>query len=184
MEVVVLRLSHRAARDKRITTHVALVARAFGADKIVITGDPDSRIIEGINEVTSRWGGDFRSEYHATYRSVLKEYKDKGFEVIHLTMYGIPIQDVAGKLRASKRDKLIIVGGEKVPGEVFEIADYNIAVTNQPHSEVSSLAILLDRLFNGEELGRTFPNAEIKVIPQERGKKFMPPMSFSYQKKR
>ncbi|MGC9107424.1 MAG: tRNA (cytidine(56)-2'-O)-methyltransferase, partial [Infirmifilum sp.] len=30
MEVVVLRLYHRPDRDKRVTTHVALVARAFG----------------------------------------------------------------------------------------------------------------------------------------------------------
>jgi len=34
--ITVLRIGHRISRDKRITTHVALVARAFGADKILI----------------------------------------------------------------------------------------------------------------------------------------------------
>ncbi|TLZ95287.1 MAG: tRNA (cytidine(56)-2'-O)-methyltransferase, partial [Methanobacteriota archaeon] len=29
--ITVLRLGHRPARDKRVTTHVALTARAFGA---------------------------------------------------------------------------------------------------------------------------------------------------------
>ncbi|MCD6448820.1 MAG: tRNA (cytidine(56)-2'-O)-methyltransferase, partial [Thermoplasmata archaeon] len=35
MVVVVYRYGHRISRDKRITTHVALVARAFNADGIV-----------------------------------------------------------------------------------------------------------------------------------------------------
>ena len=34
--ITVLRIGHRISRDKRITTHVALVARAFGADNILI----------------------------------------------------------------------------------------------------------------------------------------------------
>ena len=42
----VLRLGHRIGRDKRITTHVALVARAFGADKILI--DTEDRKTEEI----------------------------------------------------------------------------------------------------------------------------------------
>ena len=34
--IIVLRIGHRIGRDKRITTHVALVARAFGANEIII----------------------------------------------------------------------------------------------------------------------------------------------------
>ncbi|MGI0148094.1 MAG: tRNA (cytidine(56)-2'-O)-methyltransferase, partial [Thermoplasmata archaeon] len=34
--VTVLRLGHRPSRDKRVTTHVALVARAFGAAGILV----------------------------------------------------------------------------------------------------------------------------------------------------
>ena len=47
---------------------------------------------------------------------------------------------------------LVVVGAEKVPWDVYEQAEYNVGVTNQPHSEVASLAVFLDRLFEGEEL--------------------------------
>ena len=32
--IIVLRLGHRFVRDYRVTTHLALVARSFGANKI------------------------------------------------------------------------------------------------------------------------------------------------------
>ena len=35
--ITVLRLGHRPGRDRRVTTHVALVARAFGADKVLVS---------------------------------------------------------------------------------------------------------------------------------------------------
>jgi tRNA (cytidine56-2'-O)-methyltransferase len=65
---------------------------------------------------------------------------------------------------------LVVVGAEKVPGEVFGLADYNIAVTGQPHSEISSLAVFLDRLFQGKELFAAFPGARIRVVPSRDGK--------------
>ena len=34
MNIEVLRIGQRVVRDDRVTTHVALVARAFGASKI------------------------------------------------------------------------------------------------------------------------------------------------------
>ncbi|WP_192806472.1 RNA methyltransferase [Saccharolobus islandicus] len=37
-DIYVLRLGHRPARDKRVTTHVILVARAFGAKGVYIEG--------------------------------------------------------------------------------------------------------------------------------------------------
>ena len=44
------------------------------------------------------------------------------------------------------RDILFIVGAEKVPAWVFELSDYNIAIGNQPHSEVAALAIAMNKL--------------------------------------
>jgi tRNA (cytidine56-2'-O)-methyltransferase len=58
-----------------------------------------------------------------------------------------------------------------VPGEVYQLSDWNISVTNQPHSEVAALSILLDRFFEGRELKKEFKNARIKIVPQEKGKK-------------
>jgi tRNA (cytidine56-2'-O)-methyltransferase len=52
-----------------------------------------------------------------------------------------------------------------VPGEIYGLADYNIAVTGQPHSEISSLAVFLDRFFQGSELCSEFPGARIRVVP-------------------
>jgi tRNA (cytidine56-2'-O)-methyltransferase len=57
----ILRLGHRISRDKRITTHVALVSRAFGADKILI--DTKDKKIEGtIISTCKRFGGNFDIE--------------------------------------------------------------------------------------------------------------------------
>ena len=52
-----------------------------------------------------------------------------------------------------------------------EVSDFNLAIGNQPHSECASLAIFLDRFFNGQELTKNFNNAKIKIVPQKRGKK-------------
>jgi tRNA (cytidine56-2'-O)-methyltransferase len=47
----------------------------------------------------------------------------------------------------------------------------NIAVGNQPHSEIAALAIFLDRYFQGKELVNTFENAKMRIIPSSRGKR-------------
>ena len=59
---------------------------------------------------------------------------------------------------------MIIVGAEKVPPWVFEHSDYNVAVGNQPHSEVSALAILLSNI-NPEGYNQTFEDGLLEVIP-------------------
>ncbi len=65
---------------------------------------------------------------------------------------------------------LVVVGAEKVPYEVFEAADWNVAVSNQPHSEVAALALFLDYLQEGRELRAKFEGAELEVVPKRRGK--------------
>ena len=172
--IIVLRLGHRISRDKRVTTHVALVARAYGADEIIITGDRDDGLIERIRKVVETWGGDFSARFEENWRKVIRRFKEGGNGVvIHLTMYGINLPDIIGEIRdlwKSGRDLMIIVGGEKVPGEVYGLADYNIAITNQPHSEIAALATFLDWLQEGREFELEFPNAKLKIIPNPRGK--------------
>jgi tRNA (cytidine56-2'-O)-methyltransferase len=164
--ITVLRLGHRPQRDKRITTHVALVARAFGADKIIIT-TKDEKVEESVRDVVERFGGHFKIESGTSLKKAIKNFNGI---IVHLTMYGLPVNDVIPKIPKNK-DLMIIVGAEKVPREVYEIADFNVAVGNQPHSEVAALAIFLDRFLEGKELKMDFENAKMKVIPQERGKK-------------
>jgi tRNA (cytidine56-2'-O)-methyltransferase len=167
--IFVLRLGHRIARDKRITTHVALAARALGASGIIMSGDRDNELLNSVNDVAERWGGTFSCEYRRDWKNVIRDYKEREYTTVHLTFYGIPLQQSISEIRGS--NLLVIVGGEKVPRDVYDIADYNIAVTNQPHSEVSALAIFLHEYFEGRELYREFDNASIRIIPQERGKR-------------
>lgn len=173
MKVFVLRLGHRISRDHRISTHCGLVARALGADGIVYTGEHDQSVLESVSRVSEQWGGKFSVAYEAGWKKAVASYKRKGFAVVHLTVYGMPVQKTIGRIRkACKKGKiLVVVGGEKVPWEMYGLADFNVSVTGQPHSEIAALALFLDRLFAGKELDRRFAGAKKVVIPQERGKK-------------
>ena len=169
--VQILRLGHRPQRDIRLTSHVCLISRAFGAEKIIIASNKDENVEKTILGVNRTWGGNFTVEFNPKWRSVIKSWHESGGEVIHLTMYGLPVDETIQSIGKSKKPKLIVVGAEKVPGEVYQLADYNIAIGNQPHSEAAALAVLLHELFEGKELGQEFPGAQRKIIPQEHGKK-------------
>jgi tRNA (cytidine56-2'-O)-methyltransferase len=170
MNISVLRIGHRLVRDDRVTTHVALVARAFGADTIYMTGVLDESINDTIAKVSKRWGGRFRVEVVQDWKSLARAWKKEGGKVAHLTMYGINIDDMTERLRKESKI-LVIVGAEKVPQEVYSLADYNIAIGNQPHSEISALAIFLDRIFIGKQFNSIFADANLKIVPTEKGKK-------------
>ncbi|MEZ0345500.1 MAG: tRNA (cytidine(56)-2'-O)-methyltransferase [Infirmifilum sp.] len=165
--VYVLRIGHRRVRDHRVTTHVALVARAFGADGIFLEKHVEESVVRTVARVCASWGGDFKVEKVEKPLRLIEEWRSKGGAIVHLTMYGLNIADgnVLSLVKTIKNDLLVVVGGEKVPGVLFELADYNIAVGNQPHSEVAALAIFLDRIFDGKELLKSFPNARIWVEP-------------------
>jgi tRNA (cytidine56-2'-O)-methyltransferase len=162
--ITVLRLGHRRERDKRITTHIGLVARAFGADKVLIS-TKDEGIESTIKDVTERFGGDFKVKSGIKWRKTISNWE--GIKV-HLTMYGEHINDVMPRI-PKDRDLLIIVGAEKVPKEVFISSDFNVAVGNQPHSEVAALAVLLDRFLGEEALKRDF-NGKVRILPSKSGK--------------
>ena len=80
-----------------------------------------------------------------------------------------PLQEKVSELRRHE-SFLLAVGGPKVPGEVYKLADYNIAVTSQPHSEMAALAITLHDLQEGEELKKVFGDYKLKIIPSTSGK--------------
>ena len=67
MKVHVLRLDHRIGRDTRITTHVCLTARAFGADKVWLSGEEDTHLMDTVMDIVDRWGGNFQVEYVKNY---------------------------------------------------------------------------------------------------------------------
>jgi tRNA (cytidine56-2'-O)-methyltransferase len=189
-----------------MTTHVGLTARALGADRLLLAGAAADRQ-ESVAAVTDRFGGPFAVETTDEPRRVLDEWPGA---VVHLTMYGLPVQDVETEIRerfegecggvgSNESDDreasgngetaegeaddggvrpgsagtplLVVVGAEKVPFEVYEAADWNVAVTSQPHSEVASLAVFLDHLFEGRELDREWEDADRVVVPEAEGKR-------------
>jgi tRNA (cytidine56-2'-O)-methyltransferase len=164
-DIWVLRLGHRPERDKRITTHVALTARAFGAKGILVS-TKDTSLEESVTDVVKRFGGNFVIRTGVQWHKELHDFKGAK---VHLTMYGIPVDQARSRI-PKDRDLMIVVGAEKVPPEVYQEADLNVAVGNQPHSEVAALAILLDRLAEGKEFGLDFVGGTMKVLPCERGK--------------
>jgi len=165
----VLRIGHRPERDQRVTTHVGLAARAFGAQGMYLAAD-DPGVKRSIEDVVSRWGGDFFVENNVSWRRCIQQWKREGGKVVHLTMYGLRMTDEIAAIRKEEK-LLVVVGAEKVPGDIYGFADYNISVTTQPHSEISSLGVFLDNLFEGEELDREYADAAMKISPSERGKK-------------
>lgn len=173
VEVKVLRLTHRYIRDERITTHLFLTARAFGASTVIYTGQRDEKMEDNLHNITKNWGGLFTVEYEKDWQKTIRHWKARKGEVIHLTFYGLPIQNVIQEIRESGKNKLIIVGGAKVPGIIYKLSDWNISITSQPHSEISALSIFLHELFQGEELLKDFKNAKLKIIPQSSGKKVL-----------
>lgn len=165
--IAVLRIGHRIDRDKRITTHVALVARAFGADSIFIT-TKDEKIKKNIQSVCKRFGGDFQVETGLDPKKIIKSWKGT---IVHLTMYGEELEKAVDYIDTD-RDLLIIVGAEKVPPYFYEIADINVSVGNQPHSEVAALALFLDRITKAAWQRKDF-HGNIQIIPCVKGKKVL-----------
>jgi tRNA (cytidine56-2'-O)-methyltransferase len=174
-KVVVLRWGHRH-RDQRLTSHVALTARALGASGFFLADITDSKVKETIDRVMESWGGDFQFEMGQPWKTIVREWRVKNGVTVHLTAYGENIQtsDVMKRIRATGKDVMVIVGSQKVPAGFFSesVSDFNVAVGNQPHSECSSLAVFLDRFFEGKELAEdSIENAKKKIVPQARGKR-------------
>lgn len=163
--LTVLRIGHRISRDKRITTHVALVARAFGADNIFIDSK-DKKIEDTVNSICTRFGGPFNIRSGVDIKKLLREWNGT---IVHLTMYGEELSKSIEKIDKEK-DLLVIVGAEKVRPLIYERADYNISIGNQPHSEVSALSIFLDRYTKGLWQKKKF-NGKIEILPSDKGKK-------------
>lgn len=163
--IKVLRLGHRAGRDDRISTHVGLTARQWCADEITYAGQHDSNMMQSVEDIVERWGGNFSVRYTEEWK---KEIKDFSGLKVHLTMYGEKINNKISEIREefSDKDLLIVVGAEKVPRQVYNNVDYNISVGNQPHSEIAALAVFMDRIQDGK-LKEKFEDAEIEVEPSE-----------------
>ncbi len=147
-----------------MTTHVALVARAFGADRVVVDTH-DAALEKTVRGVVRRFGGSFEIATGVPWRRAVAGFAGPK---IHLTMYGLPLEEVLPEVPRSG-DLMVIVGAEKVPADLYRLADFNVAVGNQPHSEVAALAVFLDRYLEGEGVRREF-HGRLRIRPSAHGK--------------
>jgi len=174
-QAVVLRWGHRPQRDVRLTTHVALTARALCASGFILSDVKDPNIEETVRKITDHWGGTFHFEMGTPWKAAVRDWKERGGVIVHLTAYGENIQssNVLSRIKDLGKDILIIVGSQKVPGDFYssDVSDFNVSIGNQPHSECAALAVFLDRFFAGEELAKDFGGAKMKIVPSARGKK-------------
>lgn len=167
-KIEVLRIGQRVVRDDRVTTHVALVARAFGASKIYMN-EVNPEIKETIQKVNNTWGSNFEIVFVDNWNNILKDKKKMGWKIVHLTMYGQSINEIQKKIDGEE-SLFVVIGAEKVPRAVYDIADYNVSIGNQPHSEISALAVFLDRTFKGAQFERRYEDGQRRIIPSYKGK--------------
>ncbi len=126
-------------------------------------------IKDTLDKINETWGGNFEIEFITNWKKIIKEKKVGSRKIVHLTMYGENINKIVPILQ--KEDNvLIVVGAEKVPREIYDFADYNVAIGNQPHSEISALAVLLDRIQKGNQFSTKFENPAREIIPTKKGK--------------
>ena len=114
----------------------------------------DRSVVFTVRDVVERWGGNFWIRDQVNWRQEIAKWKHDQGAVVHLTMYGQNLPNVINRLETEKL--MVVVGAEKVPPDLFRLADYNVAITNQPHSEIAALSIFLDRVQGGRELTADF----------------------------
>jgi len=172
-EIEVLRLGHRVGRDPRITTHLALVSRAMGVKKFTLAGDKDEKLFDNIDSVNERFGQGIVCRHESSPMKMLREIATSNEKhkplIIHLTMYGEPFKETIEDI-PKEQPIVVVVGGAKVPAELFTLSDYNIAVGNQPHSEVAALALFLDCWTGGKAFEQEYEGAQLIINPSKTGK--------------
>ncbi len=127
---------------------------------------PDDAVAESLRGVAARWGGAFEVVGAPDWKRVVREHAGA---VVHLTMYGLPLTRLLPRL-AADGPLLLVVGGAKVPPELYARSTYNVAVGHQPHSEVAALAIVLAELRGIPGPGAP-AGARARIVPTARGKK-------------
>ncbi len=169
MGLWVLRYGHRLGRDPRASMHVLLTARALGADGAMLCGEEDAELVGRVEKIVESWGGPFEVRYEKDWMGAVEKFKKNGGCFVNLTMYGLPVQDVIAKIRKESKDCLVLVGSQKVPVEAYDLADFNVSVSSQPHSEIAALAVFLDRYCEGRELTKAW-DGKIRITPSKVGK--------------
>ncbi|MGP8323014.1 MAG: tRNA (cytidine(56)-2'-O)-methyltransferase, partial [Methanosarcinaceae archaeon] len=79
-QIVILRIGHRPERDKRITTHVGLTARALGAEGMLLASE-DIKLVNNLENVVERWGGDFYVKNDVNWKHEINKWGCEGGKI-------------------------------------------------------------------------------------------------------
>ncbi len=139
---------------------LALTARAFGAQSITFTTRANKKLVSYIKRTNGRWGGKFEVCFDKDWRKAIE--RSRNYEKVYLTLGGIPINKIIYRIRTYKNVMLIVT--LQNDERTFEgVADFNVSITNQPHSTISSVAVFLHMFYSGRELAIRFNNAKYKI---------------------
>ncbi|MCL5788543.1 MAG: tRNA (cytidine(56)-2'-O)-methyltransferase [Candidatus Marsarchaeota archaeon] len=172
--LVVLRLNHRPIRDERVTTHLCMVARAFGADGVLIADTKADEQVKKMKELSLKWGGGFWVRDSVSSMEYIEQWHKQGGLVVHLTMYGEPLETALSEIyyqfHVKSRPLMVAVGASKVRPEVYRASDFNVSVRSQPHSEISALAVFIDKLMPfHNELSTRSQTLQLRARLREKG---------------
>jgi tRNA (cytidine56-2'-O)-methyltransferase len=142
----------------------------LGADGVIIADQEDKVVESTIRDVTNRFGGPFEVQSGIPWKQTIRDWRALRGRIVHLTAYGLPLPKILPEIQQTDADLLVVVGSEKMPGEIFKIADWNVSVTNQPMSEVAALAVFLDWFRQHREFDHEFSKAQVQIIPSRTGK--------------
>jgi len=142
----------------------------LGADGVIIADQEDKVVESTIRDVTNRFGGPFEIQSGKPWKQAIRDWRAIGGRVVHLTAYGLPLPQMLPEIQDTNHDLLVVVGSEKMPGEIFRLADWNVSITNQPMSEVAALAIFLDWFEQHREFEHEFSKAQVQIVPSKTGK--------------
>ena len=144
---------------------LCMAARAFGASSVAFVSKKNPKLVRYFRSINKKWGGTFSVEFTNSWKDYLKTKKN--YKIVYLTRYGVPINKIEYSLKTYK-NILVIVTTTEAAKNLYDIADFNVSITTQPHAATSAVAIFLHHFFEGRELSLHFENAEFKVVPEER----------------
>jgi len=84
-------------------------------------------------------------------------------------MYGEPHDAITTEI-PTDGPIAVVVGGAKVPGDIYKLADYNVSIGHQPHSEVAALALFMSELMGGVAGPEHFHGARLEIQSHPSGK--------------
>jgi len=145
---------------------MCLTARAMGASEMILTTKKNDKLVKYIHDLERKWGGRFRVGFVNNYKTALDNAVN--YKKVYLTRYGVPLNKLAYTLNTYKNIMLIVSPATTSP-KLHNIADFNVSVTDQPHSSSAAIAVFLHEFYRGRELAIHFENAKYKVIPKEHG---------------